>query len=109
MLKRKHDNDVIEMLTADEKEAFSEKKTIKKYIEEKLSSTEKARKIYRKKILKHKDFYMPDNFDTACDIKEEIDHQEKYDISELTARYEKIRYTAYKPDKKYLNEMEQFN
>ncbi len=90
-----------------------------------LSNEQRARRIYRKKVLTFRRFFLPDRCDTAKDIEEAMLRypdssavKSKSDREEiindyieqkrtLTELYEKVRYGNVVPDKEYLKKMKE--
>ena len=89
---RVYDNDIV--MEADlAKKDISEKEFDKIKRRLYISKEERARNIYRKTVLAHKDDINLNNHITCQDIKEQIENS-KGNVDELTSIYEEIRYNG---------------
>lgn len=60
---------------------------------------EKARRYYKRRVLRHKDEIVLVAQSTCRDIEQEIEEKEQEDIHELTELYARLRYGGQEPDK----------
>lgn len=66
---------------------------------------EKARRYYKRRILKHKNEIILTAQSTCRDIEQEIEEKEQEDIHELTELYARLRYGSQEPDRAMLKKM----
>ncbi|MBQ1328406.1 MAG: hypothetical protein IIY49_10275 [Eubacterium sp.] len=95
--------DVNELNKLDKKERT--KGNIFKQVAEYLSMEERARRIYKKRILKFEKEYYPSRSSTSGDIKNGIEAAAGEQLPELTELYNAIRYGSVKVDQAYLKKM----
>lgn len=95
--------DVNELNKLDKKERT--KGNIFKQVAEYLSMEERARRIYKKRILKFEKEYYPSRSSTSGDIKNGIEAAAGEELPELTELYNAIRYGSVKVDQAYLKKM----
>ena len=70
-----------------------------------MSMEERARRIYRKKILECRKDGIPSETETTADILEILRTDEGLELSELTELYDRVRYGGIVPDRAYLARM----
>ena len=70
-----------------------------------LSMEERARRIYRKRILECRKDRVPTERETTKDILETLRDEEGIELSELTELYNAVRYGGVIPDRAYLSRM----
>ena len=70
-----------------------------------LSMEERARRIYKKRVLEYRKKSHPSDTETVQDICEGLRQDEGVSMRELTALYEAIRYGNVVPDRAYLSRM----
>lgn len=74
-------------------------------IRESMSMEERARRIYKKRILQYKKEITPSETDTTADIEEKIREEYNVALLELTALYNRVRYGNVTVDRAYLSKM----
>ena len=95
--------DVNELNKLDKKERT--KGNLFKQMAEYLSMEERARRIYKKRILKYEKEFYPSKSSTSGDIKNGIEAAAGEELPELTELYNAIRYGNVKVDAAYLKKM----
>ena len=70
-----------------------------------MSMEERARRIYKKRILQYKKEITPSETDTTADIEEKIREEYNVALPELTALYNRVRYGNVTVDRAYLSKM----
>ena len=100
---RSHADDVIELI-AEEPRQYKERITDRR-IMHRLTAEERARKIYKKSILRYKDVITLNKRMTCEDIRQEITETEVGNVEGISAIYEQIRYGAGEVDNHVIREM----
>ena len=100
---RSYADDVIELI-AEEPDQYKERITDRR-IMHRLTAEERARKIYKKSILRYKDVIILNKRMTCEDIRQEITEQEVGNVEGISAIYEQIRYGAGEVDNHVIREM----
>lgn len=100
---RSHADDVIELI-AEEPNQYKERITNRR-IMHRLTAEERARKIYKKSILRYKDVITLNKRMTCEDIRQEITETEGGNVEGISAIYEQIRYGAGEVDNHVIREM----
>lgn len=100
---RSHADDVIELI-AEEPRQYKERITDRR-IKHRLTAEERARKIYKKSILRYKDVITLNKRMTCEDIRQEITETEVGNVEGISAIYEQIRYGAGEVDNHVIREM----
>lgn len=103
MKPRSHADDVIELI-AEEPRQYKERITDRR-IMHRLTAEERARKIYKKSILRYKDVITLNKRMTCEDIRQEITETEVGNVEGISAIYEQIRYGAGEVDNHVIREM----
>ena len=70
-----------------------------------LSMEERARRIYKKRILELRKDQPPEAYETTADILEGLRSEDRSGLPELTKLYEAVRYGNVVPDRAYLSKM----
>ena len=70
-----------------------------------LSMEERARRIYKKRILELRKDQPPEAYETTADILEGLRSEDRSGLPELTKLYEGVRYGNVVPDRAYLSKM----
>ncbi len=70
-----------------------------------LSMEERARRIYKKRILELRKDQPPEAYETTTDILEGLQGEDRRGLPELTKLYEAVRYGNVVPDRAYLSKM----
>ena len=96
-------DDVIELI-AEEPDQYKERITNRR-IMHRLTAEERARKIYKKSILRYKDAITLNKRMTCEDIRKEITETEVGNVEGISAIYEQIRYGAGEVDNYVIREM----
>ncbi len=92
--KRNYSGDTVEVITIDKKKKNVKSTGIIKRITRKLSNEERARRIYRNKIMDYGSYVNLEENMTAINIKDEIEKNTGDDLTEITDLYEKVRYSG---------------
>lgn len=100
---RSHADDVIELI-AEEPRQYKERITDRR-IMHRLTAEERARKIYKKSILRYKDVITLNKRMTCEDIRQEITETEVGNVEGISAIYEQIRYGSGEVDNHVIREM----
>lgn len=100
---RSYADDVIELI-AEEPNQYKERITNSR-IMHRLTAEERARKIYKKSILRYKDVITLNKRMTCEDIRQEITETEVGNVEGISAIYEQIRYGAGEVDNYVIREM----
>lgn len=100
---RSYADDVIEFI-AEEPDQYKERITDRR-IMHRLTAEERARKIYKKSILRYKDAITLNKRMTCEDIRKEITETEVGNVEGISAIYEQIRYGAGEVDNYVIREM----
>ena len=100
---RSYADDVIELI-AEEPNQYKERITNRR-IMHRLTAEERARKIYKKSILRYKDVITLSKRMTCEDIRQEITETEVGNVEGISAIYEQIRYGAGEVDNYVIREM----
>lgn len=100
---RSYADDVIELI-AEEPDQYKERITDRR-IMHRLTAEERARKIYKKSILRYKDAITLNKRMTCEDIRQEITETEDGNVEGISAIYEQIRYGAGEVDNYVIREM----
>lgn len=100
---RSHADDVIELI-AEEPRQYKERITDRR-IMHRLTAEERARKIYKKSILRYKDVITLNKRMTCEDIRQEITETEVGNVEGISVIYEQIRYGAGEVDNHVIREM----
>lgn len=100
---RSYADDVIELI-AEEPNQYKERITNRR-IMHRLTAEERARKIYKKSILRYKDVITLNKRMTCEDIRQEITKTEVGNVEGISAIYEQIRYGAGEVDNYVIREM----
>ena len=110
LLAKQDRNETIEELDTRKKKRVERTRIEKEDSYGLLSSEQKARRIYKKKVLSFRRHFLPDSFDTAGDIEEAMLRYTKNDLDRketITELYEAVRYGDKTPDRNYLRRMKQ--
>lgn len=100
---RSYADDVIELIS-EEPDQYKERITDRR-IMHRLTAEERARKIYKKSILRYKDAITLNKRMTCEDIRQEITETEDGNVEGISAIYEQIRYGAGEVDNYVIREM----
>lgn len=99
------DSDTVEAVSKEEDAGRKEKLHILQRIQEKFSYEERARKIYRDKVRRYHDYYVPDERKTVLDIQQDVEKHADDDISRLSELYQFARYGDQSVTKDIIKEM----
>ena len=100
---RSYADDVVELIV-EEPDQYKERITDRR-IMHRLTAEERARKIYKKSILRYKDVIILNKRMTCEDIRQEITEQEVGNVEGISSIYEQIRYGAGEVDNHVIREM----
>ncbi|MDD6136605.1 MAG: hypothetical protein PUB54_05455 [Lachnospiraceae bacterium] len=103
LLKKQHIGDLIER--ADEYVEVAEKRETYSMKSEPSTAESKIRKLYRNRILKHKNMIDINDYKTVRDYEMLMKREELGDIKALSDLYASVRYGEVKADKKLVKEM----
>ncbi len=104
IMRRRRDASFVIEYSATPKEARREKAG-KRGLFRTGDNREKARRAYRERIRRHSAYFPLRNSMTCGEIKDELLEKELDDVEELTALYERVRYTEEPVDKVLLKQM----
>lgn len=100
---RSYADDVIELVD-EEPHQYKERITVR-HILHRMTDEERARKIYKKSILRYKDVITFNRRLTCEDIRQQISEMEDGNVDDISAIYEQIRYGSRKVNDHVIQEM----
>ena len=105
LARRRMPHDTVEEIREKIHDQKEKKKHLGEVIRERLSTSERCRRIYKRAVLKAGKPYIPDASATTGDITELIKETAGYDMREITELYNEIRYSNMTPDIRTVAEM----